>query len=274
VQTDSPSAGSLPDLLRPLRARPGASAILCDIDGTLAPIAQRAQDAAVSDAARDALRALAGPYAIVGCVSGRPAEDARELVGLDELTYIGNHGFERLTPNARRAEHDPVLAGHEGAASSFVDNLNADELAAVGLRVEDKGPIRALHWRGAADEDAAEQVAREIATEAVGRNLVPHWGRKVLEIRPAVQLDKGTAIAELLAELRVANALYGGDDRTDIDAFRRLRDLRAAGELDSAVCVGIASDEGPRELAEEADVIVPGPQGFVEALRSLEPREG
>jgi trehalose-phosphatase len=258
------------DLLSPLRADPGSSAIFCDIDGTLAPIAERPDEASVPDDARDVLASLARRYAAVGCVSGRRAEEARRLVGLDELVYIGNHGFERFLPDVGEVRLDPAVAGHEDDVAAFLEHLDARELVALGIRVEDKGPICALHWRGAADERSAEAAAREIATDAIGRNLLPHWGRKILEIRPAVNLDKGTALAELLDELRMAHALYGGDDRTDIDAFRRLRELKAAGELDSAVCVGITSDEGPSELAEEADVLVEGPVGFLDVLRSLE----
>jgi trehalose 6-phosphate phosphatase len=258
------------DLLRPLRADPGSSAIFCDIDGTLAPIVERADEASVPDDARDVLGSLARRYAVVGSVSGRRAEDARRLVGLDELVYIGNHGFERFLPDVGAVRLDPAVAGHEDDVAAFIEHLDPRELVALGLRVEDKGPICALHWRGADDERAAEAGAREIATDAIGRNLLPHWGRKILEVRPAVQLDKGTALAELLEERRIANALYGGDDRTDVDAFRRLHDMSAMGELDSAVCVGIVSDEGPLELAEEADMLVEGPVGFLDVLRSLE----
>lgn len=264
-----PQARNLEQLLEPLRTRPGSSAVFCDIDGTLAPIVERAGEAAVPGDATDALRSLARSYALVGCLSGRRASEARRLVGVDELVYIGNHGFERLLPGTREAELDPAVAGHEGDAVAFVGRLDADELLSAGLRVEDKGPIRALHWRAAADEPAAEARARDIATEAIGRNLVPHWGRKVLEIRPAVHLDKGTALAELLEEHRVPNALFGGDDRTDVDAFRRLRDLRAAGHLEASVCVGVGSEEEPAELREESDVVVEGTAGFLEVLREL-----
>jgi trehalose 6-phosphate phosphatase len=257
------------ELLEPLRANPGSSAVFCDIDGTLAPIVERADDAAVPADATEVLRALAGTYALVGCVSGRRASEARRLVGLDELVYIGNHGFERLLPGSAEPELDPAVAGHEGDAIAFVGRLDPGGLSAAGLRMEDKGPIRSLHWRGAPDDAAAETRAREIAAEAIGRNLVPHWGRKVLEIRPAVHLDKGTALAELLEERGVANALFGGDDRTDVDAFRRLRDLRAAGHLEAAVCVGVSSEEEPDELRPEADVMVEGTTGFLEVLRGL-----
>jgi len=269
VEAADPRSADVDELLAPLRRDPGSSAVFCDIDGTLAPIVERASDAAVPTEARSVLRALAERYALVGCLSGRAAVDARALVGVDELLYIGNHGFERLLPGAADSEPDPALAGNERVASEFIDHLDADELASLGLRSEDKGPIQALHWRGAADEVAAEARAREIGTDAAGRDLLPHWGRKVLEIRPGIHLNKGTALAELLAERRMSKALYGGDDRTDVDAFRCLRDLRAAGELEAAVCVGIASDEGPPEVGEEADLLVDGPEGFLDVLRLL-----
>ncbi|HSJ18668.1 MAG TPA: trehalose-phosphatase [Solirubrobacterales bacterium] len=269
MEAADPRATDVEALLAPLRRDPESSAVFCDIDGTLAPIVERASDAAVPAEARSVLRALAQRYAMVGCLSGRAAVDARRLVGVEELTYIGNHGFERLLPGEAESELDPALAGNERVASEFIARLDADELARLGLRTEDKGPIQALHWRGAADEEGAEAHAREIGTDAASRDLVPHWGRKVLEIRPGVHLNKGTALAELLAERRMSKALYGGDDRTDVDAFRRLRDLRAAGELELAVCIGIASEEGPPEVGEESDLLVDGPEGFFDVLRLL-----
>jgi trehalose 6-phosphate phosphatase len=269
-----PNATSTPDevaaLLAPLREEPGSSAVFCDIDGTLAPIVERASDAEVPHQTRAVLGELAARYAVVGCVSGRRAAEARRLVGLDSLLYVGNHGFERLLPREEEPRPDPCLHGHEDAVADFVvRHVRREDLEAVGLLVEDKGPIKALHWRGALDESRAEAVARRIATDAVGCNLVPHWGRKVLEIRPAVNLDKGTALAELLEERRMANALYGGDDRTDVDAFRKLHAMRTTGDLRTAACIGIASPEGPPELGDEADAMVDGPEGFLRALREL-----
>lgn len=244
--------------------------MFCDIDGTLAPIVERAADARVPRETSDLLGALARRFAVVGCLSGRRAVEARELAGRDDLVYIGNHGFERLLPGEDEAAHDPALHGHETTTVDFLEHYDSAELGRAGLRLEDKGPIRAFHWRGADDESEAEARARELAMAAVERNLVAHWGRKVLEIRPAVELNKGTALAELLEEREIANALYGGDDRTDVDAFRKLRDMRTTGDLRAAVCIGVASPEGPPEVIEEADAVVDGPVGFVDALRMLE----
>ena len=269
----SPASGEAPALdalLAPLRDDPASSAVLCDVDGTLAPIVERASDARVPADTADLLGSLARRYALVGCVSGRPAAEVRELVGRDELAYIGNHGYERLLPGDGEPTADPALSGHEDAAARFLGGDAGTALEAAGLRLEDKGPIRAVHWRGARDERAAELRARELAARAQDAGLVVHWGRKVLEIRPPVEIDKGSAIAQLLRGESIAAALYGGDDRTDVDAFRRLRELAAAGELRAAVCIGIGSSEGPPEVTAEADAVVGGPGGFVDVLRMLE----
>jgi trehalose 6-phosphate phosphatase len=98
---------------------------------------------------------------------------------------------------------------------------------------------------------------------------VPHWGRKVLEIRPVSGIDKGTAVARLLDEAPVELGMFGGDDRGDLDAFAALRSRAHAGRLRHAACIGVASDEAPAELGEAADAVVDGPSGFLEVLRAL-----
>jgi trehalose 6-phosphate phosphatase len=255
--------------LGPLRDDPAKAAILTDVDGTLAPIAERAEDAAVPAAAREALAALSERFGLVGCVSGRQAEEARRLVGLDQIAYAGNHGLELLLPGDGAVRPDPSLDGRERDAAQFIAGLDAGELTAVGLRLEDKAAIQALHWRGAEDEATAEARAREIAIEAGHTGLDPHWGRKVLELRPVGGGGKGVAVASLLASDGLDRAVYAGDDRTDLDAFRRLEELREGGELVVAVRVGVLSPEGPAELTEESDLTVGGPSGWLAILEWL-----
>lgn len=256
-------------LLAPLREEPGRAAILTDVDGTLAPIAERAEQAEVPETARRALAALSERSGLVGCVSGRQAAEARRLVGLDEIAYAGNHGLELLLPGDPSPRPDPSLAGREHDAAEFLAGLDRAELEAAGLRGEDKGAIQALHWRGAADEAAAQSRASEVAIAAGQAGLEPRWGRKVLELRPVGGGGKDSAVASLLATDGVDRAVYAGDDRTDLDAFRRLRELREEGELGTAVCVGILSPEAPAELAEESDVTVDGPSGWLRILEWL-----
>jgi trehalose 6-phosphate phosphatase len=256
-------------VLEPLRADPRHAAVLTDVDGTLAPIVERPEQAAVPERAKELLRALNGRYGLVGCISGRRALDARRLVGLEEIAYAGNHGLELLMPGKEEPELDPAMVGQEHSAADFLDGRDSDGLAAVGLRREDKGPIQTLHWRGAEDEQAAEARAREIAAEAGRAKLEPRWGRKVLELRPIGGGGKDAAIAALLATDGVTGAIYAGDDRTDLDAFRRLRELCEEGRLERAVCVGVISPEAPPELAEESDLSVDGPPGWLGLLAAL-----
>jgi len=255
--------------LRPLRANPSRAAILTDVDGTLAPIVDRPERAAVPAAAAELLGALTERFGLVGCISGRQALEARRLVGVEGIAYAGNHGFELLLPGEREPRLDPAVAGRERDAADFLATLDGGELATAGLRVEDKGAIQALHWRGAEDERGAEARAHEIAAEAGRTELEPRWGRKVLELRPVGGGGKDAAVAALLATDGVTAAIYAGDDRTDLDAFRRLRELRDGGELETAVCVGVISPEAPPGLAEEADLLVDGPPGWLAMLEAL-----
>jgi trehalose-phosphatase len=256
-------------LLEPLRAEPGKAAILTDFDGTLAPIVERADEVALPGEAREVLLRLIDRYALVGAISGRRAADVRGRVGLDGVAYAGNHGLELMMPGEGEPKPDPSVDGREGDTAAFMAGIEAARLDDAGLRLEDKGPIQALHWRGADDEARAEAAAREVAVEAGRAGLEPHWGRKVLELRPVGGGGKGAAVASILAEDGVDRVVYAGDDRTDVDAFRRLAELRDAGELVAAVRVGVLSAEGPPEVAEEADVTVAGPAGWLEILAWL-----
>ena len=257
------------ELLQPLLADPARAAILSDIDGTLAPIVERPEQAGVPDDARAILAELAGRYGLVGCISGRRAVEARRLVGVDEIVYAGNHGLELLMPGEQEPRLDPGLAGRESEAADHLAGIGLDSLAEAGLRTEDKGPIQALHWRGAEDERAAEASARKIAADAGRAGLAARWGRKVLELRPSGGGGKDAAVAALLSLDQLTAAIYAGDDRTDLDAFRRLRALAEEGRLEAAICVGVASPEGPAELDEESDVIVDGPPGWLAMLQAL-----
>lgn len=255
--------------LEPLRADPGHGAVLCDVDGTLAPIVDDPASAVVPAETRELLRDLAQRYRLVACISGRRASEARRMVGLEQLTYAGNHGLELLRPGEVEPQLDPALGRRGSAASGFVGRLDWGRLSTLGLRLEDKGPIQAIHWRAAADPAAAEQRARALGELASRQGLVAHFGRKVLEVRPVAEVHKGAATRRLVEAAGVSRALFGGDDETDRDAFAALRELERAGTLERAVCVAVASVEGPEEIQREADLVVSGTDGFLDLLRRL-----
>jgi trehalose 6-phosphate phosphatase len=262
-------AATLVEALDPIRSDPSRSAVLLDIDGTLAPIVRHAADAHVPEATRSLLIEIAGRYRVVGCVSGRRASTARQIVAIGTIAYVGNHGGELLRPRATSPEVNPDLAAWTARVREFAARAYTSEHQRIRVRSEDKDTIAAFHWRGAPDEDAAADAVREIARRAQAEGFAVHWGRKVLEVRPPVALDKGLGIEALLRGADVTAGMYVGDDTTDLDAFHALRSLVDCGSLSAAVCVAVSSDEAPPGLAAEADVTVDGPGGVRELLEAL-----
>ena len=212
---------------------------------------------------------LARRYGYVACVSGRSAAEARRLVGVGGIAYSGSHGAELLEPGAATPRVVPAFKSWERRVRRFVDERDTRELRLLRVRIEDKGPIVAFHWRGVPDEDAALAQLERIASEAEAAGLAIHWGRKVLEVRPPVPINKGDAMRDLVTRADLRTALYGGDDATDLDAFEALEELAADGVLTSAVRVGVRSEEGPAAIVERADVVVDGVDGFIRVLAAL-----
>jgi trehalose 6-phosphate phosphatase len=233
------------DLLRLLADDPARAAILLDVDGTLAPIVDRPEDARVPDETRRELARLAERYALVACVSGRPGREVDGLLGVPGVAIVGEHGLE-LAPEAG------VWAERVAAFARDVD-----------WPAERKPLSVSFHFRRADDQAAARAYLTRVAEAAAAEGLVPRWGRMVLEVRPPVEADKGTAVRTLVARAGVRRALYAGDDRTDVDAFRGLDGLEVG------VRVAVGSEEAPPELLAAADVVVPGTAGVLGLLRSL-----
>jgi trehalose 6-phosphate phosphatase len=233
-------------LLARIAEAPGSSAILLDVDGVLAPIVEIPHEAVVPEETRREVARLHERYALVACISGRSGADARRIVGLDQLVYVGEHGLE-LVP----------------AAACWSERLHAFAATVDWEDVERKPLTVTFHYRRAEDEGEALKMLEAVAARARHEGLIPKFGRKVLELRPPVGAHKGTAVAHLLGERGLERALYAGDDTTDLDAFNALQGLELG------VRVAVASAEGPAELREAADIVVSGPPAMLELLRTL-----
>jgi trehalose 6-phosphate phosphatase len=257
------------EALAPLRENPARSAILFDIDGTLAPIVEQPSDARVPEATRQLLIALARDYGVVACVSGRRASEARAMVAIGTISYLGSHGAELLRAGWTESVLDPKLEDWRRRIHDFGREADTPDLRRRRVRLEDKGAILAFHWRGAPDEEAARTAIDAVAAKAEAAGLRTHWGRKVLEVRPPVRIDKGAGIASFLEGVDVDVALYAGDDVTDLDAFRTLSQLAEEGKLAQAIRVGVHSEEGPEEIVSEADIVVEGTGGVLKLLSML-----
>jgi trehalose 6-phosphate phosphatase len=192
------------------------------------------------------------------------------MVSIGSITYIGSHGAELLESGWTESVLDPSVGEWTARIDAFRRESDTPELRRRRVRIEDKGPIVAFHWRGATDEEAAKAAVDAIAARAEANGLEVHWGRKVMEARPPLRIGKGGGVTTLIERFPgVRQALYAGDDVTDLDAFRGLRALVGLGRLEHAVCVGVRSDDGPPELAEEADLVVDGTVGMRELLAVL-----
>ena len=247
------------------RQNPGSAAILTDIDGTLAPIVPTPDMSEVPAELKELLGRLSEEYLLVAGISGRKTEDALDLVGLDELVYFGNHGFEILRGGEVEVvpEAMPYLERVEE-----LESRAHEELEPLGAFVEEKGITASVHYRNAPPE-VGERSVEFVKREGERLGLRITVGRGVVEARPPIRADKGTAVRTLVEEYGPTRAMFIGDDTTDLDAFRELVTLREEGTLKEVLRIGVASEEGPPEITAEADIVVEGVEGVGEVLRAL-----
>lgn len=250
----------LADLAR--RARLG---IITDMDGTISPIVPIPTAARPTARSKQLLADLHERLPLVAVISGRAAADVQARVGLPDLIYVGNHGLERwadgkvaLIPEA--APYRPqVDAAARAAADHIID----------GMFIEDKGATLSIHYRGAADPiRTAIDLAPVFEGIAEAHGLRMFRGRMVFELRPPIEVNKGTAFAQLVDEYRLDGALFLGDDTTDADAMHIARQLRAEGRCD-AWGVGVADEDTPDAIYESADLLVAGVTGVEDLLAWL-----
>ena len=197
-------------------------AVFLDYDGTLTPIVSHPEDAWLSDSMRQTLRSLAArvPVAIL---SGRDLDDVRGRVLLDGIVYAGSHGFDIAGAGGLRRElgaaYLPVLDAAETELREALDEI-------PGAQLERKHFSVATHYRNVNENDASKVALAVEAVAARHRELRRIDGKKVYELLPDIEWDKGKAVMWLLEALGLerenVRPIYIGDDRTDEDAFRAL----------------------------------------------------
>lgn len=201
-------------------------AVFLDYDGTLTPIVDRPEQAVLADGMRATLERLAR-VCKTAVVSGRALEDVRELVDVTGLYYAGNHGLQISGPDETEVKHEK---GREylGLIEKACEKLEARLGDIEGSLIENKKFSLSVHYRLVGDSDvpAIEEAVDELVESEDG--LRKHSGKKVFEIRPRIDWDKGKAVLWLLDVLELDEAgavpIYIGDDVTDEDAFRALRE--------------------------------------------------
>lgn len=252
--------------LETLRDRPAG--LLTDVDGTLSHLAPTPDSAVVADEIRHALASLARELRVVAVISGRAAADARRLVGVDGLVYVGNHGLEELKDG--QARWDPAAEPYRSALAAARQALASLPIEIPGAILEDKGPTISIHYRlAAAPPDARERILARLRPFLPTLRITE--GKMVVEARPPVDVAKATAVTRLVEQFDLRGAIYLGDDRTDVGAFAALRGLRdsAKGRPIRALALSVAGPETPPEVLQAADAIVPGVDAVGALLRRL-----
>jgi trehalose 6-phosphate phosphatase len=251
-----------PTAIEALAAQPTAAALVLDFDGVLAPIVEDPDTSAMPERAAASLAQLALSLDTVAVISGRPASFLAGRVRVPRIRLLGSYGMEEVKDGNRQLS--PAAAAWLAAVSEAHDALAALPATLPGVRVETKPASVAVHWRQAPDRDAAA-AAVKMATARVaavtGLRLEP--GKLVVELRPPIDVDKGSAVAALISQARPAVTVYAGDDLGDLPA---LRVVRAVGGYGLAVDHGAETD--PRLLA-AADEVIAGTDGFADWLAEL-----
>jgi trehalose-phosphatase len=258
-----------PEILERLSGSPFVA--LLDIDGTLSPIARRHDEAFIPEETRRVVAELAAqPDAIVVAVSGRAAHDAARMLDVPASWTIGNHGLEIAAPGEPpRPRQD--LERFAAPMHEALERTRAFAATRPGVVVEDKRWTLSVHYRLADTSTIADVVheSRQVA-ERLGLRATP--GRRVVEIRPPVDIDKGTASVDLLRHVGAlaseASIFGAGDDRTDEDMFRAVRSA-----FPRAVTVRVLNDDDPldarADYASSAEFSVPDPEGLRAMLMAI-----
>ncbi|WP_049569526.1 trehalose-phosphatase [Nocardiopsis sp. SBT366] len=245
---------------------PDRALVAFDFDGTLAPIVADPRDSAPQPGIVAALADLASLVGTVAVITGRPADTVVRLGGLERvpgIVVLGHYGAERWTDGrVVAADPPPGVALVREELPALIDSSGAPE----GTWVEDKGRSLAVHTRRAAEPERALELLAGPLTELAERaELQVEPGRLVIELRPQ-GVDKGAALTSLVAERAARSVLFAGDDLGDLPAFSAVAALRGHGIPGLTVC---SSSDEVTEVADAADLVVPGPAGLTTLLGQL-----
>ena len=253
------------EALSHLTGDPRSSGVFTDFDGTLSPIVEQPLLARPLQGVLEVLERLVKSFNCVAVISGRPVEFLAERLGRDlareGLHLVGLHGLERMNSNGE-VEVAPEAVPFREALSRCTRTLR--KRLPKSVLVEDNGWSVAVHWRS--NPDLAGMIESLVREEAKLHRLVIHPGRKLLEIRPPIKVDKGSALERLASGLNASCFL--GDDAGDLLAFDMLDQLKENSGM-KTLKVAVASPECPERLISSADLVVDGPHGALLFLQLL-----
>ncbi len=233
-------------------------ALCTDIDGTLSATAPTVEAAVLLPGMRGILAEATRRFDVVATLSGRSIHDQRRMIAVPGVQHVGHHGYEWEDNND--TTRTILLDGAEPYLSRVAETLNEIELELApqvsGLYIERKGITGGIHWRLARDHRQAEEVILPVVERrATAHGLRTRGGRLAIEILPPIATDKGEALQKLIDSNNLKAVIYMGDDLSDIDAFRKLHQLREQG-LCQGITVGVLHDDSPPSLKGSVDMVL------------------
>lgn len=229
--------------------------LITDVDGTISKTAPTPEQAKVSPLCRQYLSILCNHLALVAAISGRPAVEVKNMIDIDGMVYIGNHGMERWEEG--HSEYTKEAQDYPEIIKAIIKELSP-LLSIEGVSIEDKGITATIHYRLCPEpESAKKQILTMIENLPQTKKLRIAQGRMAIDLLPPIEVSKGTATLSLIQEYNLKGGIYLGDDLTDIDAFRAIH--TASRDLDfHGFAIGIISKEMPDRLVAEADFTLNG----------------
>jgi len=229
--------------------------LIFDVDGTIAEIAPTAEAVRVTPKCKKHLRSLVKRLPLVAAISGRLAKVVRRLVGVDGVVYYGNHGLERWLKG--KVEIIPSAQGYVEKTAAAIKELSP-LLLPLGVVFEDKGAGLVFHYRTLPQrERVRETILKEISHSSAAQWFKIDQARAVIELRPPLEVTKGSVVRELIKSYHLKAAVYMGDDVSDIDAFDTIRTLSRSA-IFQGLALGVVGEETPPEVAQRADLLLRG----------------
>ena len=229
--------------------------LITDVDGTISKTAPTPQKAKVSPLCRHYLSILSQHLALVAAISGRPADEVKNMLKIEDMVYIGNHGLERLAEGHSELVRD--TKGYPEVIKAVINELTP-LLSVDGIIVEDKGVTASIHYRLCREpQSVAKRILTALKNLPLARRLRIIQDRMAIELLPPVKVNKGTATLDLIREYSLQGGIYLGDDLTDVDAFRAIHSASHNSDF-QGFAIGIISQEMPEKLVAEADFTLSG----------------
>lgn len=234
-----------------------STAIVTDIDGTISEIALTPEEAVVTESMRREIVKLKDKFQLVVVISGRSVLNARKMVGVEGLLYVGNHGLEFLKdgklsmyPEVEKYLPQIKKTGHK-LKNGGLSNIN-------GLIFEDKGICYSIHYRlSNTSENAREKILNTLHDDPECRKLKISEGRQLVELKPPVSCDKGVILNNIIEKYNLGKIIYLGDDITDADAFNKVKELEKKGKIEGASIL-VLSNEIPSYIKKDSSFFVNG----------------